>query len=374
MARIDSIPGEDILRRWIVSVYQATGDNDYAVEWQTEVLGVSSSGNGVASGDLTGDGVPEFAVCAVPDLYVFQAAGPDTYRPIWYIPVDLTYLPLITDLDRNGRAEVAFNQGGLVRLFERDGPISSPRAPERVSAVPGGPDRVALRWSGPKDVHYRVYRGRSPEDLAAVANGLAVQVFVDSLLSPVTAYFYAVASVDTAGQEGPRSEVVSATTSRLTPVVLRAEPLTLRRVALDSDAALGPEQAEQPQNFLVLPDSLRPSSANLDRGGHRVMLSFEGNLKPGATYSLVASGLQDSSGAPLAFPINRISAGFSMSSAGPPAAPFDLDRNGAVDLTDFFLFAEAFGTSLPRFDFNGDGVVDLSDFFLFAGAFGSVRR
>ena len=41
-----------------------------------------------------------------------------------------------------------------------------------------------------------------------------------------------------------------------------------------------------------------------------------------------------------------------------------------TDLADFFLLAEAFGGSDPRFDLDGDGAVDFSDFLLFAEHFG----
>ena len=51
-------------------------------------------------------------------------------------------------------------------------------------------------------------------------------------------------------------------------------------------------------------------------------------------------------------------------------ADFNGDR--AVNLFDFFLFADAFGGADPKFDLTGDGKVNLSDFFLFADAFGST--
>ena len=47
-----------------------------------------------------------------------------------------------------------------------------------------------------------------------------------------------------------------------------------------------------------------------------------------------------------------------------------------VDLNDYFLFADQYGTATgqpgydPRFDLNGDGQVGLSNFFLFANSFG----
>ncbi len=52
----------------------------------------------------------------------------------------------------------------------------------------------------------------------------------------------------------------------------------------------------------------------------------------------------------------------------------DFDGDGVIDLSDFFLLAEAFGSSDPRFDLDGSGRVDFTDFFLFAESFGQPAR
>ncbi len=52
----------------------------------------------------------------------------------------------------------------------------------------------------------------------------------------------------------------------------------------------------------------------------------------------------------------------------------DFNGDGVTDLSDFFLFAEAFGGTDPRFDLNGDGSVDLADFLLFAESFGQPQQ
>lgn len=55
-----------------------------------------------------------------------------------------------------------------------------------------------------------------------------------------------------------------------------------------------------------------------------------------------------------------------------------LNEDNKVDLSDFFLFADFFGTSStsanwnPAADFSGDGLVNLTDFFLFADDFGKT--
>ena len=52
----------------------------------------------------------------------------------------------------------------------------------------------------------------------------------------------------------------------------------------------------------------------------------------------------------------------------PPAHP-DFNRDGQVNLLDFFLLADAFGSTLREYDLDRDGQVDLDDYFLFANAF-----
>ncbi len=57
--------------------------------------------------------------------------------------------------------------------------------------------------------------------------------------------------------------------------------------------------------------------------------------------------------------------------AAPPEASTDFNGDGRTDFVDFFLFADAYGSTDPRFDLDGNGVVDFADFFKFVDAFGS---
>ncbi len=52
----------------------------------------------------------------------------------------------------------------------------------------------------------------------------------------------------------------------------------------------------------------------------------------------------------------------------------DFDGDGGTNFADFFLFADAFGSTDARFDLDGSGVVDFGDFFIFADAFGQPTR
>ena len=52
----------------------------------------------------------------------------------------------------------------------------------------------------------------------------------------------------------------------------------------------------------------------------------------------------------------------------------DFNENGVVNFDDFFLFADAFGSSDPTFDLVPDGLVDYDDLFLFADQFDAEGR
>ena len=52
----------------------------------------------------------------------------------------------------------------------------------------------------------------------------------------------------------------------------------------------------------------------------------------------------------------------------------DFDGDTVTGLSDFFLFADAFGGSDPRFDLDGDGSVGFGDFFLLADRFAEPER
>jgi len=56
--------------------------------------------------------------------------------------------------------------------------------------------------------------------------------------------------------------------------------------------------------------------------------------------------------------------------------PGDIDGDGDVDPSDFYVFAGAYGTSPPsnpECDFNGDGAVDPSDFYIFSRDYGKTE-
>ena len=52
-------------------------------------------------------------------------------------------------------------------------------------------------------------------------------------------------------------------------------------------------------------------------------------------------------------------------------ATTDFNGDGRTDFIDFFLFADAYGSTDARFDLDGNGRVDFADFFKFVDAFGT---
>ncbi|MDE3258594.1 MAG: fibronectin type III domain-containing protein [Gemmatimonadota bacterium] len=52
-------------------------------------------------------------------------------------------------------------------------------------------------------------------------------------------------------------------------------------------------------------------------------------------------------------------------------ATTDFNGDGRTDFVDFFLFADAYGSTNAKFDLDGNGTVDFADFFRFVDAFGA---
>ena len=54
-------------------------------------------------------------------------------------------------------------------------------------------------------------------------------------------------------------------------------------------------------------------------------------------------------------------------------ASADFNDNGRIDLEDFFLFADAFGSTEQQFDLDGSGTVGFGDLYIFVDAFNAHR-
>ena len=349
---------------WTLEIYSADGPSSYAMEWSIRVSGVISTGNGIATGDVDGNGIPDLAVCLRPDLYLVRAIGPNTYEPFWHGTVSLTSRPLIADLDKDGHAELLFNRDGAVRLMERT-EAGFTRALQVVHAHALGPDSARLTWM-PADggASYRILRGVDGNPLTVIRDNLESNTYTDTGLAPYRVYRYVVVATLPGGDE-----VRSAPHAlRPNPELDRVEVLRESRLALTFSEPMAAETAD-PHGYSVAPDLGRPNSAVLDRTNQRAVLSFSTSFEAGRTYDITLSMAADSSGVPLA-PGHRQIGFTSGLPAFPSAETADFDGSGRVDFSDFLLFAGAFGSSDPRVDLDGDGSVAFSDFVRFALLFG----
>ena len=61
-----------------------------------------------------------------------------------------------------------------------------------------------------------------------------------------------------------------------------------------------------------------------------------------------------------------------------PLISSDFDGSGQVDIADFLLFVDVFGTQSgqenfdPKYDLDGNGTIDFSDFLIFVDSFGKI--
>ena len=353
---------------WDVEIYSAAGDDLFAVEWATRILGVSTTGNGISAGDVDGDGTFDLAVCLPPDLYIFKSDGPNAYRPIWYGPAGLTYRPLIADLDGDDRTEILFNRDGAVQVLEWDGAERAVVAPEILSARPVGRARVRLRWvKVPEASAYRILRGTDGGRLATLADGLVLTAFLDTTAAEGQRYSYAIEAI-----------LPGELTVRSGPVSVRpdAPPRLVRLHATEYQLHLTFNQpmsaeATDPDQYAVLPGIGRPASAIQDRNRMRVVLTFPTSLVNGTDYTLLIREVADTSGVPLE--VTSQATSFSAGQSVYPAARIaDFDEDGTVGFLDFVLFAQAFDSSETAFDLDEDGRVGFSDFLLFALLFGQA--
>jgi len=295
VARLIQEPFELRLTRWEVGEYQTIGDNAFAEEWQVEVLGGKAQGNGIAAADLDGDGLPELVLALVPDLYVFQAVDADEYAPVWHAWIRDTFRPAVGDLDGDGRTELVFNAENGVEAFFRTQPAEGLDAPAGFAAFPQDESRIVLAWEPVAGATgYRIFRDDQVRE-----EHFRGHRFEDGGLDQGRIYRYSVAAVDSStGREGPPSPTV-AVQPETPPRVLAVERLSPHQLAVVFSTAMEISYLE-PYRFCVEPGPGVPSSALPDRGGFRVVLSFDQALPDSGRFHLEVAAVRTRQGTPLA--------------------------------------------------------------------------
>ena len=178
---------------------------------------------------------------------------------------------------------------------------------------------------------------------------------------------------------GPGRNTVAVRVGDLKPVIFSASglavPTTLTLVSGDEQQGLPDSTLAEPfvvslldQNGNPLPGAtvtftvtagggtLSATTATTDDNGHAAATLTLGSGPGVNTVTVSLAGLD-----PVTF------------TATAEATP-DFDGDGEAGFSDFFLFADAFGSSDPRFDLDGSGSVDFADFFLLADYFADPAR
>ena len=304
VADLDENEFDPSATRWTVTIYQADGDNDYRPEWSTEVMGGAAGGNGIAAGDMNGDGVPEIAVGLAPNLYLLRAVESDRYEPVWHASVDRPNRPLIADVDADGSAELAVNTGAAIAVLSLPevAPGDPRDAPVGLNGYASGPTTIQLQWAAVTGAGgYRLYRGEGNGDLRLLAENLAETRFADSVAAG-NSYRYAVAALDSfLGAAGYTSEAI-VVRAEAGPRILAVEKVSPGQLSVLFDVPMADEVSEphryEIDGLSVATEGLVANSAAVDRGGHRVLLSFD-HLPESGEFALVTRGLRNRRGTPM---------------------------------------------------------------------------
>ena len=280
------------LQRWTVSVFQSVGDNEFAREWSVEVKGGRSNGNGIASGDLNGDGLPELVLALVPDLYVVAATGVDTYEPVWHSTIGNARRTVIGDLTASGDMAIAYNTANGIEIRSM---VSSPEillSPAGVRGFAGPDGQIAVFWETIKGAAaYRVFR-----DGLLLQDNLTGTEYLDQRTQAGRVYEYSVAAIDERGIEGERSHEFKIEARPLAQVIA-VERVSATHLAVQFGESMEPLEAHR---FDLDPGIGKPTSVTQDRQDSRVVLGFKSALPDSGTFELVLVGVKAADGTPLA--------------------------------------------------------------------------
>ena len=194
------------------------------------------------------------------------------------------------------------------------------------------------------------------------------------------------AITDTNGRAGtaltlgsdPGRNTVAARVANLKPVIFSATAQAIpdSLVKVSGDGQEGPAGAALVEPFVVV---VRDQTDNPLEGAEVTFAVTAG----GGTLSATTATTDDNSRAASTLTL-EFSGGITVTVyvAGLDPVTFtatakatsDFDGDGETGFSDFFLFADSFGSNDPRFDLDGSGTVDFGDFFLLADFFGEKAR
>jgi hypothetical protein len=174
---------------------------------------------------------------------------------------------------------------------------TAPTAPGTISPSNLAGNSVDLGWAAATDnesniIRYNVYRNNTQIGTSSTTN------YSDSGLSEGTSYSYQVSAVNGAGLEGPKSAVltVSTTSDSIAPTLVSASASGATAVTVVFSEAVNQADAETHANYSISP-TISISAAVLGSDQKTVTLTT-GSLSEGTSYTLTVNNIRDRASSP----------------------------------------------------------------------------
>jgi len=297
---------------WVLTIFTSEGNDTYRAVWTQRIRDVRDGGNGMVIADINNDGRNELCLATAPNFYVIQYDS-GGYYPLWHHPATNTSNPIVADINGDGMNALLFNSNNALAVFKASAFSSSqPKrflsTPWRITAKPVDESSVLVSWqTSEKSVTHTVYRGERRDSLQPIREGIRETEFTDSGLTLGKTYWYAVMSQDLNGKRSRGSTLVSVTPMRR-PRLHAADYSPPNQLLLQFDKPMGLSATHAGRYRLYKQDgtdsysgSHAPTSAILDKSGHRVVLTFPPAVfRTGNRYQIEALQLSDIDGAALA--------------------------------------------------------------------------
>ena len=297
---------------WVLTIFTSEGNDAYRAVWTQRIRDVRDGGNGMVIADINNDGRNELCLATAPNFYVIQYDN-GGYHPLWHHPATNTSNPIVADINGDGMNALLFNSDNALAVFKASAFSSSqPKiflsTPWGITAKPVDESSVLVSWhTSEKSVTHILYRGERRDSLQPIREGIRETAFTDSGLTMGKTYWYAVMSQDSNGRRSRGSTLVSVTPTRR-PRLHAADYSPPNQLLLQFDKPMGLSTTHAGRYRLYKQEgteshsgSYAPTSAILDKSGHRVVLTFSPAVfRTGNRYQIEALQLSDMDGAELA--------------------------------------------------------------------------